>query len=911
MSGGKGAEGKQRTSTTTGDEKKERKDFSVEIIFSPIPYTVFSGWKAEMYVNKRKPNSPQCSVLQLAWSSPKGNSYGPCNETIFIDCSQNNLDKFKDVTDDKKLSLTAYLSYAINRLKSIIYKKTQDGGYGKVDVKIIAIHPCQKCLFALSALLGKKLSDSGVYSTYVSNIMKLDEYRYTFRWIQKEGWEFNVQYCAIFDAYRSVVEDTKGDDERIKELEELKKKYKDGDKDIPYEGGLVDYNFIESEYERLTDPSEEQLRENVKAMKKQKEEVEKSAARENYVIKQALNEQKPYEMVNIEVENLRNSSPKYKYKSKQELKDLLQKRGLIDTQHVKVTTEGASGYQKALGIDSEEHLHTGLYMIDGVRMDVWSIEKRKKEIQEKVDIANQNYELAQKALKDKEMAFVNGVLDALQLIASIGSIAFPPLALLDVTLTVCRWVGGENCTTQENIINGVGIAVDIVGLIPYFGTMAKVSRGLSRAAEGQIMDMAVKNGLKPKITQVDKMRGKLSQFKPDEELELIDVGSQDFNKMDKATQKNLINNSKQQKFFDARYGIPSDKNKNNIFVTVSDSKGNISTVEMSYDSAVETFGSIEGKAAKNSQHVNGNKSTIKASDLDKALSNELKPVIQNNEVAIKKARQDVIKGLHEELIKTSAGKTATASSTGSQLWRDTLDELKELYKATHSTVADVTSFYSNAYTWVMGVGYNGLSAIFNFKSVIKFDPKQVEKKRKEVQKQIDKNEKKKYDDIKERSLGQLDAVEEYEKATKDLEAAQKANDQEAIQSAERRQAAAQSLYGSQMAIDVYKGQQTIKQAQSNLDEAKRQEAEAKKYSDQAHANATASYFSSDADLAYYEAKANTLAAEEALKYAKENDSEYNLAKARAEAQMHTQEIEYEKEIYSTKDDKKKSSKKKK
>ena len=408
-------------------------------------------------------------------------------------------------------------------------------------------------------------------------------------------------------------------------------------------------------------------------------------------------------------------------------------------------------------------------MIDGVRMDVWSIENRKKEIQERVDIANRNYELAQKALKDKEMAFVNGVLDALQLVATIGSIAFPPLALIDVSITVSRWIGGDDCTTQGNIINGVGIAVDIAGLIPFFGTAAKVSKKI---------------------------------------------------------------------------------------------------------------GSLAQKGA--------------------------------TQVAAKKVNKNVLKSLHEELAKTAASKTGNAASTTSSLWRSTLDELKSFHNTianSKETISDIASFYANAYTGVMGIGYNGLSMVRNFSSDITFDPKQVEKKRKEVQKQLDK--KKNWSKVKDKSQGKIDANEEYQQATKDLEAAQKANDQEAIQSAKRRQAAAESLYASQMEIDVYENQdlqKDIKNAQSNLDEAKRQEAAAKKYSDQAHANATASYFSSDADLAYYEAKANTYAAEQALQDATNKD--YELAMARANAQMATQDIEYEKDIYSTKDDKKKSSKKK-
>ncbi len=913
--GGDDAQGTFRTESDQQDPKKEekhkRKDFTVEIIFSSIPYSEFCIWKTDSLVDKRKPNSSQGSVLDLAWSSPKGNYYGPSDETIFIDCSQNNLDKFKDVTDDKKLSLTAYMSYAINRLKSIIYRKTKDGGYGKVDVKIIAIHPCQKCLFALSALLGKKLDDKGVYKTYISNLLKLDEYRYTFRWIQKKGWEFNVQYCAIFDAYRAVLEDKKGNDERIKELEKLKEKHKKGDTGIVYNGVSVDYDYIENEYERLTDPSVEQLRENVEAMKKQKEEVEKAAKGESYRINQALKEQNPYEMANIEIENLRNSSPKYKNKSKQELKELLQKRGLIDTQHIKVTKEGASGLQKALGIDTQEHQHAAVYLIDGRRQDVWTIENRKKEIQEEVDEANRNYEIAQKALKDKEMAFVNGWLDVFQFVVSVASIAFPPLAIIDISISVCRWVGGPDCTTTENVLNGVGIAMDIAGLIPYFGTMAKVSKGLSKAAEGQIMDMAVKNGLKPKITQVDKMRGKLSQIKPDEELELISIGSQDFNKMSKATQDRMLKNP--MKSSPNQHGMFPDKNKNNVFVTARDSNGNIYTTEMTYDSAVETFGKAGDQLIDADGHVFHlhNNSTIKASDLDKTLSNELKPVIQNNEAAIKKVHEDVIKGLYGELKKTATEKAGhSVASTGTSLWRSTLKEIDEFYNA--QKAADVTVLSLIPTIW--GIGYNGLFAILDFNEYnnrgIKYNPKAMKENRKKANKKI--NEKPKWPSPKNAKQSQLDGMEEYNKATKDLEAAQKTNNQDAIESAKRRQAAAEKLYGSQVAIEAYEKQdiqQDIKNAQSNLDEAKRQEAAAKKYSDQAHANATANYFSSDADLAYYEAKANTYAAEQAFLSATNMD--YNLAKARAEAQMHTQDVEYEKEIYSTKDDKKKSSKKKK
>lgn len=272
MTGGDNAEGKYRSESDQQDQKKEdkhqRKDFSVEIIFSSIPYLTFCAWKTELYKDLRKPSSSKYSVLDMAWSNPKGNYYGPCDETVFIDCSCNNLDKFKNVTDDTNLSLTTSLSYAITKLKGILNRKSNQKFYGKVNVKIIAIHPCQKCMFALSALMGKKLDDKGLYKSYVANILKLDEFRFTFRWIQKKGWEFDVKYCAIFDAYKSVLEDTKGNDERIKELKRIIDNHKSGQMEVEYFGTKKSYEWVEDEYERLTDPSEKQLRENVSLMKR-------------------------------------------------------------------------------------------------------------------------------------------------------------------------------------------------------------------------------------------------------------------------------------------------------------------------------------------------------------------------------------------------------------------------------------------------------------------------------------------------------------------------------------------------------------------------------------------------------------------------------------------------------------------
>lgn len=945
MTGGDNAEGKYRSESDQQDQKKEdkhqRKDFSVEIIFSSIPYLTFCAWKTELYKDLRKPSSSKYSVLDKAWSNPKGNYYGPCDETIFIDCSCNNLDKFKNVTDATNLSLTTSLSYAITKLKGLLNRKSKQKFYGKVNVKIIAIHPCQKCMFALSALMGKKIDDENLYKSYVANILKLDEFRFTFRWIQKKGWEFDVKYCAIFDAYKAVLEDTKGNDERIKELKRIIDNHKSDQKVVKYFGTDKPYEWVEDEYERLTDPSEEQLRENVSLMKKQKAEVDSEAARAEYAIKKAMEEQNPYEMADVEIKNLRECSPKFKYKSDREIRDILQSRGLINFQHIKIINKGASGLQKALGIDTIEDQHAPVYIIDGAPLDLVTIENRKKAIQDRKEEAEENLKAAEQALLDKQMAFRNTILDCIQLVATIGSIAFPPLALVDVYISVARWAGGPKCSTGENVFNGLSIAMDIAGLIPYFGKLAKVAKQLSTTAGGEVMEAAVKKGLKPKISPAEKGLEKLKElnYLPQEELELVYVGNRNWDELAKSQQNLMLGRSKTSTGpTNGRNGIFPDSDKRDLFVTVKDSKGNITTVQMSYDSALKSFGSSKDAVMQNGKRVHlHDNSTIKASDLDKALTNDVNKMISQNEKALgefskeldtalgaseaaaKKASKEavaetkyaslgVLKGLNEEI--KDAAKIRSALGDYSE---NTLTELRELYKSQHSKLLKATSAASpaisgvtGAWTNVVGIGYNGASWILGLIDQTKYDPNAMAKKRNEVVKEQKK--KPKWNSLKDKSPEQLDANKEYAQATKDLEAAQKANNKEAIESAKRRQTAAESLFTSQAEIKVYEGKETIKQAQSNLDVARQEEATAKKYYDQAHSNPQSKFFAPDAEIAYFQAKTNTQEAEEALNEAKMND--YALMMARVDAQFATEDINYEKEIYSTNSSSKSSSSKK-
>ena len=785
--GGGGSQNVQVSSTSESKSKekaKKRKDFSVEIVFSSMPYYVYCGWKKELYVDKRKPNVAESPVLNMAWSSPKGNGYGPCDETIFIDCSLNNIKLFEN---GKEPNLTKYLGFAITRLKDLMYLRSKNDCYGTVNIKIVAIHPCQKCMFALSALLGTQLSDSGVYSKYVSSILSKDEFSFTFRWIQQMGWEMKVKYCALFDAYKSILEDTRGSEDREKEMKRIIDNHKSGEDTVIYAGKEVPYDYVKEEYRKLTDPTEKELAANYREQCKNVEEVEKDAARQKKQIDKAMNESMaPYKREKVEIENLRKSSPKYAHKSDAELSQILQSGGLIDFQHIKWGTEyrdqygnkTSGGLEQAMNLDHGEDSHAPVYMVDGAPLDAISLENRRKEIDKQVADAKATRDMALKAYKDKQMAFTNSVLDALQLVATIGSLAFPPLALVDAAISVARWAGGPECSTTENVANGIGVAMDIAGVIPYFGPMIKLS----------------------------------------------------------------------------------------------------------------------GKAAKVAT-----KETVRTIG--------------------KQTTKNVLKGLNQE-VKDVAKHGTSLAGIGENLSLGSMKQLENFYKAQQIALPEgktATELITTAYTLEIGIGYNGASFFTGLLEGFKFDPKIMAKKRKEVEKK--RNEKPKYKDLSMKSED-MDGFAEYDKANKDLKEAQKTGDKEAIASAKRRQDAAERLAGAQMEIECRQGDDSIKDAQKKLDQARLEEKTAKEWLDRQQ-NHTAeielqklqtsgasngntakrisdlkseinyNYLYPDANRASYDqAVLNRIAAEQAVEDAKQND--YDATMARINKQIAIQDLNYEK-----------------
>ena len=482
--GGGGSQDYSNSASSESKSKetsKRRQDFSVEVVFSSLPYYVYCGWKNHLFVDKRKPYIAESSLLNMCWSSPKGNGYGPCKETIFIDCSLNDINAF---SNGKTVNLTRYLGFAITRLKDLMYQRSKENCYGTVNINIIAIHPCQKLMFALAALLGTKLDDSGVYSEYVSQILSKDEYIFTFRWIQQMGWEMKVKYCALFDAYKGHLEDTRGAEDREKELKRIIDNHKRGEDKVMYDGKKVPFSYVEEEYRKMTDPTSAELKKNYEDQCKNVEAVERDVARQQRQLDKARDAaHAPYDRKNVEIENLRNSSPEYKYKSKDELTQILQNGGLIDFQSVKWKKVNYDqngqvyngGLAAAMGLNQGEDQHAPVYMVDGAPLDEYGLSNRQKDIDQQLADAKAARDAAKKAYDDKLTETFDTVFGVMQLAITVGSLAFPPLALVDAAITVGKWVAGPECSTAENVANGMGLAMDIAGLIPYFGTVVKVT----------------------------------------------------------------------------------------------------------------------------------------------------------------------------------------------------------------------------------------------------------------------------------------------------------------------------------------------------------------------------------------------------------------------------------------------------
>ena len=491
------------------DSKKEKKkrikrrgDFSAKIMFSSISMSTFSDWMGEKFVDTRGANVSTMPVTNLAWSQPEGSGYtADGDETIFVDCSSNKAEFFNDSSIGNE-RIQVYLGFAISKLKAILKHKTKDGLYGVVHCIIIGYHPCEKLMFALSELLGNSTAYSYVYSSFIGYIIGQDEYRLSFRGVQSDGWKLIVDYVGVFDPYKSEVEDKKGMSQRVEEMGNLindipkkidysiptqfgpklqEEKYnnaldewknkdsknrdvRDGKPYVQYEGEWMPESQLKGRYNSIVNPNLDEMKKTLADMEASlaanKQRREKRSKEISAILRDPYNGEGDIrqEMLKEDYQYLVNNSPDYRYsdadKYDTEGYRSLNRRGLLLPDYF---FEGKQYYNNYPLANELSQMH-------------WATESEENDVQKQRD-----------AVAAKEEAIKNSKVAAVQILIAVASIPFPWLALVDIAITMYQWKSSDSLGTKA--LNGAGIAFDIAGLIPYFGTVFKTIRIASTAGE--------------------------------------------------------------------------------------------------------------------------------------------------------------------------------------------------------------------------------------------------------------------------------------------------------------------------------------------------------------------------------------------------------------------------------------------
>ena len=217
----------------TGNTKKNNPELEkinsdvtikVQILFSSISYTKFVKQKARStkFIKSNQSGSASDYFLYCAEQWPENDGYNDTvDQVIFIDCGSDDFGSATKNSEDEKV-LRKYISFAVMRLKDMCYRRSRVYGQrGKVECMVLSIFPFHKCMIAMSALLGKMLSDGDIYISFTADVLSRPEYYYTLNWIYSYGWEFNVYYNAAFSPYRGSIKSSSSPRMKMQEIDRL------------------------------------------------------------------------------------------------------------------------------------------------------------------------------------------------------------------------------------------------------------------------------------------------------------------------------------------------------------------------------------------------------------------------------------------------------------------------------------------------------------------------------------------------------------------------------------------------------------------------------------------------------------------------------------------------------------------
>ena len=491
------------------ETSKEKKDLTVQIIFSSISYYNFVKEQGVQAITSNKPYKVNEPTLHFEESWPP-QSYAyekECDDVIFVDISNEETKLFssKYKFDDP---LMKHVGFAIMQLNDMLLRWTRQGYYGNVHCQLISVNPCQKNMAAMSALLGKILKDTELYSKFITKVLKQEEYKSTFKWIRTYGWSFFVDYNAAFTPYAAHVENDKSHIQRADDMQRVlgnqegmvsifslpraniweskendtkkwdpekkmmvpaKKRRVDDDGQywVVYEGTEYKYEELKEKWRKIVHPNKAELTKDLEdAEKAYQEAIEtKKKTEDRLAISHSLrNDETTQQLIDNEVERLKQNK-NFKDKSDKEIQAALAQKGLIPLTDKDFNPKDESTLPLEKG-----------YSYDG-RLITWKDEKKiRDELYKNEQEAFINREKAKTALEiwhiQHKMFFINAGLCVVQALC-LGAPAF---AAADLILNV--WLRVEETklydltdqkhSTGDNIMFGVTIFFDILALTPYF-----------------------------------------------------------------------------------------------------------------------------------------------------------------------------------------------------------------------------------------------------------------------------------------------------------------------------------------------------------------------------------------------------------------------------------------------------------
>ena len=510
---GDGGKNVNEQNTPPKKTRKTYKEYLAKFMFASVSQQRMAEWGDEVSFSLRKEGMRE-TMTNLVWSSPEGDGYTPSTKNaIFVDCSSDMGDAYdSDPYLDK--AINPRLLFAIEKIKTLLYKKSlKNNEKGKVHCIIAAYHPCEKHMFALSNLFGHSLPEQSVYSKFISFINSRLEYKYALRWIEEEyGWTFDVQYCCVFEGYDIVAVDKEGEEKEklIKglqaELDEVQRKH-NGNNGLEYANG----NYDDRDW---GDPKYGTAFITTKNHEKWSDDphygtgASPSAFNYNYAVptinyrgewcttndlKHKLDNDYSPNYMHAQANKMEDAYKEKEVKRKVQLAEIQKKREALERQ---MNDNTSAEYKEWAAIENEEKANAKKYEKEingngpgyshhrrdqieyhGAFVTLSELDEKERNIQ--TTMANERREF--ESLKDdatKKAKWLQAQEDAKTSIGlAIASLVFPPFAIFDICFEVHKWIRDKDSIVDGLKNHGLGIGFDVVGLIPYIGGIAKLARG--------------------------------------------------------------------------------------------------------------------------------------------------------------------------------------------------------------------------------------------------------------------------------------------------------------------------------------------------------------------------------------------------------------------------------------------------